>query len=389
MHRMLAARVQYFSESVIREMTRLANRHAAVNLGQGMPDFDPPEELKEAACRAIRGGFNQYAITWGAPPLRQAIVEKARQFNGIECDPDENITVCCGATECMMATMLALVNPGDEVVIFQPFYENYGPDALLSGAKPVWVQLHEPDWRIDFDELRAAFSPRTRAIILNTPNNPTGKVFTRAELQFIADLCQEFDAFAFADEIYEYIIYNNEAHVSIATLPGMAERTVTISGLSKTFSITGWRLGYCIAPASVTPGIRKVHDFLTVGAPHPLQMAAAEALAFPQSYYDELCAGYRRRREVLLPYLERAGFKLAAPDGAYYVMTDAADLGCKNDTEFVTQLVQKVGVAGVPGSSFYSPRELGKTKVRFMFAKREETLHEAGRRLLKTRELLR
>src|SRR5262245_5261693 len=386
---MLADRVHFFTESVIREMTRLANRHAAVNLGQGMPDFDPPEELKEAACRAIRGGFNQYAITWGAPPLRQAIVEKALRFNGIVCDPDENITVCCGATECMMATMFALVNPGDEVIIFQPFYENYGPDALLSGAKPVWVRLHESDWSIDFDELRAAFSRKTRAIILNTPNHPTGKVFTRAELQFIADLCQEFDAYVFADEIYEYIIYSGQPHVSIATLPGMAERTVTISGLSKTFSITGWRLGYCIAPTDVTPGIRKVHDFLTVGAPHPLQMAAAEALAFPQSYYDELCAGYRRRREVLLPYLEKAGFKLTAPDGAYYVMTDAADLGATDDVEFVTRLVQKVGVAAVPGSSFYSPKELGKTKVRFMFAKREETLHEAGRRLLKARELLR
>jgi aspartate/methionine/tyrosine aminotransferase len=385
---MLADRVSYFTESVIREMTRLANRHAAVNLGQGMPDFDPPPELLEAACRAIKSGYNQYAITWGAPPLRHAIADKARHFNGIECDPDENVTVCCGATECMMATMLAVVNPGDEVVIFQPFYENYGPDALLSGAKPVWVQLHEPNWHIDFDELRRAFSKRTRAIILNTPNNPTGKVFTRAELQFIAELCQEFDAYAFADEIYEYIIYNDQPHVSIATLPGMAERTVTISGLSKTFSITGWRLGYCIAPADVTPGIRKVHDFLTVGAPHPLQMAAAEALTYPQSYYDELATNYRHRRDVLLPYLRDAGFTLIEPNGAYYVMTDAAGLGATDDVEFVTQLVQKVGVAGVPGSSFYSPKELGKTKVRFMFSKRDETLHEAGRRLLKTREIL-
>lgn len=386
MHDMVAERVRYFTESVIREMTRLANRHGAVNLGQGMPDFDPPEALKDAACRAIRDGYNQYAITWGAPPLRKAIVEKARKFNGIECDPDENITVCCGATECMMATMLAVVDPGDEVVIFQPFYENYGPDALLSGAKPVWVRLHEPDWHIDLDELRRAFSPRTRAIILNTPNNPTGKVFTRAELQAIADLCQEFDAYAFADEIYEYIIYSDAPHVSIATLPGMADRTVTISGLSKTFSITGWRLGYCIAPAEVTAGIRKVHDFLTVGAPHPLQMAAAEALAFPQSYYDELCSTYRRRREILLPYLRDAGLRHFAPDGAYYVMTDFSDLSAADDVSFVTRLVQEIGVAGVPGSSFYSPRELGQSKVRFMFAKREETLHQAGKRLLKLRE---
>src|SRR5438445_8407595 len=305
---MLAARVQYFTESVIREMTRLANQHGAVNLGQGMPDFETPDELKEAACRAIKDGFNQYAITWGAPPLRQAIAEKVKRFNHLECDPDQNVTVCCGATECMMATMLSLVNPGDEVIIFQPFYENYGPDALLSGAKPVWVPLKPPDWSIDFDQLRAAFSKRTRAIILNTPNNPTGKVFTRKELEFIAGLCQEFDAYALADEIYEYIIYTDEPHLSIGSLPGMASRTVTISGLSKTFSITGWRLGYCIAPADVTRGIRKVHDFMTVGAPHPLQVAAATALGFPQSYYDKLREDYRRRRGILLGYLREAGF---------------------------------------------------------------------------------
>jgi aminotransferase len=385
---MLAARVQYFTESVIREMTRLANQHAAVNLGQGMPDFETPEELKDAACRAIKDGFNQYAITWGAPPLRQAIAEKVRRFNKLECDPDQNVTVCCGATECMMATMLSLVNPGDEVIIFQPFYENYGPDALLSGAKPVWVPLKPPDWSIDFDQLRAAFSKHTRAIILNTPNNPTGKVFTRQELEFIAGLCQEFDAYAFADEIYEYIIYTDEPHLSIGSLPGMADRTVTISGLSKTFSITGWRLGYCIAPADVTRGIRKVHDFMTVGAPHPLQMAAATALGFPQSYYDKLREDYRRRRGILLGYLRDAGFDFHTPDGAYYVVTDIARLGGTDDVEFVRMLVTQVGVAGVPGSSFYAPKELGRTKVRFMWAKRDETLHEAGKRLLRLRELL-
>jgi aminotransferase len=385
---MLAQRVQFFTESVIREMTRLANQHGAVNLGQGMPDFETPQELKDAACQAIRDDYNQYAITWGAPLLRQAIAEKVRRFNGIPCDPNENVTVCCGATECMMATMLSLVNPGDEVVIFQPFYENYGPDALLSGAKPVWVPLHPPDWHIDFDELRRAFSSRTRAIILNTPNNPTGKVFTRAELTHIAELCQEFDAYALADEIYEYIIYTDEPHVSIASLPGMLERTVTVSGLSKTFSITGWRLGYCIAPAEVTRGIRKVHDFLTVGAPHPLQMAAAAALAFPQSYYDKLREDYRRRRGILLPYLRDAGFEHATPDGAYYVMTDVAGLGGTDDVEFVRRMVQTVGVAAVPGSSFYSPKQLGRTKVRFMWAKRDETLHESGRRLLRVRELM-
>jgi aminotransferase len=386
---MLAQRVHFFTESVIREMTRLANQHGAVNLGQGMPDFETHPELKDAACQAIRDDYNQYAITWGAPPLRQAIAEKVQRFNGIPCDPNENVTVCCGATECMMATMLSIVDPGDEVVIFQPFYENYGPDALLSGAKPVWIPLHPPDWHIDFDELRRAFSQRTRAIILNTPNNPTGKVFTRAELTTIAELCQEFDAYALADEIYEYIIYTDEPHISIASLPGMLERTVTVSGLSKTFSITGWRLGYCIAPAEVTRGIRKVHDFLTVGAPHPLQMAAAAALAFPQAYYDKLREDYRRRRGILLPYLRDAGFEFTTPDGAYYVMTDVAGLGGTDDVAFVRQMVQTVGVAAVPGSSFYSPKERGRTKVRFMWAKRDETLHEAGRRLQKVRDVMR
>src|SRR5437588_344798 len=344
---MLAARVHFFTESVIREMTRLAHRHGAVNLGQGMPDFEAPQELKDAAAKAIQDGYNQYAITWGAPSLRQAIAEKARRFNGIRCDPDENVTVCCGATECMMATMLSLVNPGDEVVIFQPFYENYGPDALLSGAKPVWVTLHPPDWSIDLDELRRAFSPRTKAVILNTPNNPTGKVFTRAELEAVAALCREFDAFALADEIYEYVIYSDKPHVSIATLPGMLERTATISGLSKTFSVTGWRLGYCIAPAAVTRGIRKVHDFLTVGAPHPLQVASAAALAFPQIYYDKLPEDYRRRRGILLPYLREAGFEFAEPEGAYYVMCDVAKLGGSDDTEFVRRLIREVGVSAV------------------------------------------
>jgi len=380
---MLADRVQFFTESVIREMTRLANQYGAVNLGQGMPDFDPPPELISAACAALRDGYNQYAITWGNPVLRKAIAEKARRFNGIECDPDENITVCCGATECMMAAMLSLINPGDEVVIFQPFYENYGPDALLSGAKPVWVTLHPPDWSLDFDELRKAFSKRTKAIIVNTPNNPTGKVFTRKELELIAELCREFNAFALTDEIYEYIIYSDTPHFSIATLPGMAERTVTISGMSKTFSVTGWRLGYCIAPPAVTQGIRKVHDFLTVGAPHPLQVAGTAALALPQSYYEKLREDYRRRRDILLTYLRDAGFEFHQPDGAYYVMTDVARLGGTDDVDFVKNLVKSIGVAGVPGSSFYSPKELGKTKVRFMWAKRDETLHEAGQRLLK------
>ncbi|WP_397570229.1 pyridoxal phosphate-dependent aminotransferase [Schlesneria sp. T3-172] len=384
----LAQRVQYFSESVIREMTRLAAIYDAINLGQGMPDFDAPAEVKEAACRAIHDGYNQYAITWGAPPLRRAIAEKARRFNGIDCDPDTNITVCCGATECMMATMMALVDPGDEVIIFQPFYENYGPDALLTGAKPVWVHLNPPDWSFDADELRKAFGPKTRAIIVNTPNNPTGHVFSRAELDLIASLCIEHDAYALADEIYEYINYSDKPHLSIATLPGMQDRTVTISGLSKTFSITGWRLGYCIAPAELTNGIRKAHDFLTVGAPHPLQMAGAAAMALPDSYYEYLKDGYRQRKDLFLPYLREAGFQFNDVEGAYYVMTDISGFGATNDTEFVNWMIREIGVSAVPGSSFYRPSERGHTQVRFMFAKKDETLKAAGERLLRIRDRL-
>ncbi|MBY0514361.1 MAG: aminotransferase class I/II-fold pyridoxal phosphate-dependent enzyme [Gemmataceae bacterium] len=381
---MLASRVQHFSESVIRETTRLAQRHGAINLGQGMPEFDPPDEVKEAACRAIRDGFNQYAVTWGTAELRRAIAAKMRSFNRLEwVDADEHVTVCCGATECMMATMLALIDPGDEVVIFQPFYENYGPDARLTGATPVWVHLHPPGWHVDPDELRKAFSPRTRAVIINTPNNPTGKVFTRDELGLIAGLCQEFDAIALSDEIYEYINFTDRPHVSIASLPGMAERTVTISGLSKTFSVTGWRLGYCVAPAAITAGIRKAHDFLTVGAPHPLQLAGAAAMALPQSYFDGLRDHYRQKRDLFLPYLREVGFGVIPPDGAYYVMADIAGLSDLDDTAFVRRMIETVGVAGVPGSSFHSPKELGRTKVRFMFAKQDATLHEAGERLLR------
>ncbi|HEX3150867.1 MAG TPA: aminotransferase class I/II-fold pyridoxal phosphate-dependent enzyme [Gemmataceae bacterium] len=377
----LADRVGHFSESVIREMTRLAARHGAINLGQGMPDFESPQAIKDAACKAIQDGYNQYAITWGAPSLREAIARKVTAFNGISCDPDRNVTVCCGATECMMATMLALVDPGDEVVIFQPFYENYGPDAIISGAKPVWVPLRPPNWTFDPDELRRAFSQRTKAVILNTPNNPTGHVYTRDELSLIAELCQRYDAFALADEIYEYIIHTHQPHVSIATLPGMLERTVTISGLSKTFSVTGWRLGYCIAPAAVSDGIRKAHDFLTVGAPHPLQLAGVAALNLPPEYYAKLKSDYTRRRDAFLPYLRETGLTVYEPEGAYYVMTDIAPLGWDDDTAFVKAMIEQVGVSAVPGSSFYSPKALGKTMVRFMFAKKDETLRAAGERL--------
>jgi aspartate/methionine/tyrosine aminotransferase len=377
----LASRVGHFSESVIREMTRLAARHGAINLGQGMPDFETPQEIKDAAAKAIQDGYNQYAITWGAPALREAIAQKVTSFNGIPCDPERNVTVCCGATECMMATMLALVDPGDEVVIFQPFYENYGPDAIISGAKPVWIPLRPPHWTFDADELRRAFNPRTKAVILNTPNNPTGHVFTRAELLLVAELCQKYDAYALADEIYEYIIHTDQPHISIASLPGMLERTVTISGLSKTFSVTGWRLGYCIAPTEVSDGIRKAHDFLTVGAPHPLQMAGVAALNLPASYYAKLKSDYTRRRDAFLPYLRDAGLTVYEPEGAYYVMTDISPLGWEDDTAFVRAMIEQVGVSAVPGSSFYSPKELGRTMVRFMFAKKDETLHAAGERL--------
>jgi len=384
---MLANRVQYFNESVIREMTRLANRYGAINLAQGMPDFETPQEIKDAACKAIQDGSNQYAITWGAPVLRQAIAEKAKRFNGIDADPDKNITVCCGATETMMATLLALINPGDEIIIFQPFYENYGPDGLISGATPRFVQLRQPDWSFDRNELADAFNARTKAIIINTPSNPTGKVFTRDELSFIAELCIRHNVLAITDEIYEHIILNDQPHISIATLPGMADRTVTISGMSKTFSVTGWRLGYAIAPEAITTGIRKVHDFLTVGAPHPLQVAGAAAMNLPDSYYAKLKADYTRRGNILLPYLRQAGFQFEDPAGAYYVMTDISGFGAADDVSFVRWLVQDIGVAGVPGSSFYSPKSQGSQKVRFMFAKKDETLHAAGERLLKIAEL--
>ncbi len=311
----LADRVQLFTESVIREMTREAQKFNAVNLAQGMPDFDPPKEIIDAACRALRDGFNQYAVTWGAPSLRQAIADKVRRQLNRACDPDRNVTVCCGATECMMATMLALVNPGDEVVAFQPFYENYGPDTLLSGARVRWVQLHPPDWTLDRDELRNAFSPRTKAIIINTPNNPTGRVFTREELDWIAEECRQHDVIAISDEIYEHILYVDRPHISIASLDGMHDRTVLISGLSKTFSVTGWRLGYCIAPEEISVGIRRVHDFLTVGAPHPLQIAASAALALPSSYYRDLAESYGRKKDLFLSYLRQTGLPFHEPEG--------------------------------------------------------------------------
>ncbi len=377
----VSRRAASFTESVIREMTRHAAVHDAVNLAQGFPDFPCPPELKEAAKSAIDADVNQYAITWGARDFRAAIAAKTGRFYpGWQVDPETDLTVTCGATEGMIAAMLALVDPDEEVIVFEPFYENYGPDAILSGAIPRYVTLHEPDWHIDADELAAAFGPRTRAIILNSPHNPTGKVFSRSELELIAGLAQEHDALVLTDDIYEHIVYDGE-HVPMATLPGMAERTVAINSLSKTYSVTGWRVGWVIAPAPLTSAIRKVHDFLTVGAAAPLQAAGAVALSLPDAYYAALAVDYRRRRDLLLPSLEEAGLRPFVPDGAYYVMVDIGAVTDEDDVTFARRLTADPGVASVPGSSFYSRPELGRTKVRFAFPKRDETLAEAARRL--------
>ncbi|MBK6941493.1 MAG: aminotransferase class I/II-fold pyridoxal phosphate-dependent enzyme [Planctomycetes bacterium] len=376
-----SAKARCFTESVIREMTRLALRHGAVNLAQGFPDFAAPAAIKNAAKAAIDADRNQYAITWGTKNLRDAIAARAKSYNGIDVDPETMVTVCCGATEAMIATMLATVDPGEEVIIFEPFYENYGPDCILSGAQPVFHRLEAPDFAIDFDALAKKFTPRTKAIVLNTPNNPTGKVFTRDELQRIATLCQEHDCLAITDEIYEYILYDGAQHVSLATLPGMAERTVTISGHSKTFSVTGWRIGYAIAPPAITAAIRKVHDFLTVGAPHPLQEAAAAALAFPPQFFLDLGAAYTKRRDRLFDGLSRANFNPVKPKGAYYIMADIGHFGFRDDVAFAKHLVETVGVAGVPGSSFFRDPEAGKRWIRFCFPKQDSTIDAALERL--------
>jgi aspartate/methionine/tyrosine aminotransferase len=377
-----------FTESVIREMTRLANQHGAVNLSQGFPDFPAPEEIKAAAARAVAADINQYAITWGAKSLRDALVAKQQRFTGLSFDPEREVTVCCGATECMASVMLALVDPGDEVIVFEPFYENYGPDAILSGAVPRFVRLREPEWGFDAAELAAAFNSKTRAIVVNTPNNPTGKVFSRVEMEQIAALCRKWDVVCVTDEIYEHILYDGAEHVSMAALDGMRERTVTISGLSKTWSVTGWRIGWCLAPPELTNAIRKVHDFLTVGAPAPLQEAAATALAMPQDYFRRLADSYRERREFLVPVLQRAGFKPFPPRGAYYVMTDISEFGFPDDVAFARWLVAEGGVAAVPGSSFYSDPAAGSQRLRFHFARKRETLEAAAERLQSLRSRL-
>src|ERR1700756_1195621 len=391
--RMISAKAEQFTESVIREMTRLAMKHGAVNLSQGFPDFAAPTEIKEAARQAISDDINQYAITWGAKPLRDAIVEKFERTQGIRVDPEREITVCCGSTEAMMSAMMAIINPGDEIVVFEPFYENYGPDAILSGATPRFVKMRPPAdensfWSYDEKELAAAFGPHTKAIILNTPNNPTGKVFTRQELEFIRDLCLRCNAFCITDEIYEHILYDGAEHISMARIDGMRERTIVINGMSKTYSVTGWRVGWAIAPPEPTQAIRKVHDFLTVGAAAPLQQAGAMALRSPQSYYDGLAATYAKKRERLLKILSSSGFTVYKPRGAYYIMTDISRFHFpekdprfaseSKDVAFAKYLVQEIGVACVPGSSFYNDAQDGASQVRFTFCKKEETLAAAG-----------
>jgi aminotransferase len=415
---MISAKAERFTESVIREMTLLAMQHGAVNLAQGFPDFPAPDSIKQAAQEAIARDINQYAITWGAKSLRDAIAAKFARTQGVEVDPEKHITVCCGSTEAMMAAMMAVINPGDEVVVFEPFYENYGPDAILSGATPRFVKLRPPqreqtgardegpgekrqgaqgadkdvvgtsknEWTFDREELAAAFGEKTKAIILNTPNNPTGKIFTRGELEFIRDLCVRWNALAITDEIYEHILYDGE-HISMAALEGMGDRTITINGMSKTYSVTGWRVGWAIAPPRIASAIRKVHDFLTVGAAAPLQEAGALALSLPPAYYGKMAADYRVRRDKTMAMLTGAGFHCYPPAGAYYIMTDISGFNFPNDISFAKYLIEEIGVAPVPGSSFYNDARDGAQQVRFCFCKTDKTLDAAAERLQKLRSL--
>ena len=379
--RFRSERIVNFTESVIREMTRLAMHHGAINLAQGYPDFPALESLKDAAVEAIREDINQYSITWGAKPFRNAIAAKYARTYGMEFDPEREVTVCCGATEGMVASMLAVLNPGDEVVLFEPFYENYGPDTELCGATRRYVTLYQPDWTFDREELRGAFNSRTKAIVLNSPNNPTGKVFTREELEYIAGLSQEFDCLAITDEIYEHILYDGAVHIPIISLPGMRERSILVNSMSKTYSVTGWRVGWVLAPPDLTESIRKVHDFLTVGAASPLQQAGVMALSLPDDYYTHLSREYECKRNHLIHALEEAGFYCFKPKGAYYVMTDISSFGFPDDVAFVRHLIEKLGVAAVPGSSFFSRSAMGSQNVRFCFCKKYETLESAKAQL--------
>ncbi len=379
--RFQADRVVSFTESVIREMTRLAHIHGAVNLAQGFPDFAAPADLKEMACRAINDDQNQYSITWGAKNFRQAIAEKYRRWHGLELDPEREITVCCGATEGMIATLLAVTNPGDEVIVFEPYYENYHPDTLLCGATRRIVSLQAPDWTFDPEELKRAFNSRTKAIIINSPNNPTGKVFTREELELVADLCEEHDCLAITDEIYEHILFDGATHIPPMTLAKMRNRSVLINSMSKTYSVTGWRVGWVLAAPDLTANIRKVHDFLTVGAATPLQQAGVHALGLPDGYYDHLSTDYVQRRDAMLAMLTRTGFKPFTPRGAYYVMADISNFGFADDHQFAAHLVETIGVAAVPGSSFFEHASMGSQLIRFCFCKKFETLEAAEERL--------
>jgi L-glutamine---4-(methylsulfanyl)-2-oxobutanoate aminotransferase len=382
---MISKRVQGFTESVIREMTRVSAQYGGVNLAQGFPNFPPPRVLVDAAHRALDGDFHQYAITWGARNLREAIAVKFERFYGARVDPDRQVTVCCGSTEAMLSTLLAVLDPDDEIIIFEPFYENYGPGAIISGAKPVFVPLEPPDFSFDPERLARAFTPRTRAIVFNSPNNPTGKVFSLHELEIIAELCQRHDVIAITDEIYEHMVYDGLRHIPIATLPGMADRTITISGVSKSYSVTGWRIGYTISSPEMAVGIRRAHDFVTVGAPAPLQEAAVTALNLPDAYYVSLREAYQARRDLLRGQLDKAGFRTFEPQGAYYILTECAHFleryGLPDDTAFAMFLIKEVGVATVPGSSFYAHPELGRTKIRFCFPKTDDVLLDAGQRL--------
>jgi aspartate/methionine/tyrosine aminotransferase len=379
--RFQSARIGEFRESVIREMTRLALQHGAVNLAQGFPDFPAPAEIKAAAQQAIMDDLNQYPITWGVKPFRDAICASYKRFHGLEIDPEREVTVCCGATEGMISTLLALIDLGDEVIIFEPFYENYWPDSQLTGATCRYVRLHEPEWTFSRDELRAAFTKRTRAVILNSPNNPTGSVFSLEQLQFIGELCEEYDCLLITDEIYEHVIFGGRKHIPPMTLGALRKRCVSINSLSKTFSVTGWRVGWVIAPPELTASIRKVHDFLTVGAATPLQHAGITALRLPDSYFTELAQNYETKRNTLMGTLEKAGFHCYQPNGAYYVMCDASALKFKDDITLCSHLIENIGIAAVPGSSFFSKSGDGSNLVRFCFAKKPETLEAAAQKL--------